>query len=315
VILELSGFRRGSLGRNLRSVADLCRAFYACRREMKENKPGVAVAFGSYASVPGALAALSLRVPLVIHEQNVVPGLANRLLALGAEKLAVSFEETLRRYPRWGKKAVVTGNPLLRRPQGGEEESPWEHFDLEERRNTLAVVGGSQGAASLNRAVLEALPLWRDRDDLQVVHCVGKDKYEDFLKRAAKVDTGKLLYRPLEFVERMDLLYRAADLVVCRSGASTVSELAARGCAAILVPYPYATAAHQEANAAVLEKAGAARVIKDSELDGRRLEREVEALLRDPDRLNAMRVRSLREGKPDAARRLSELVLELAEED
>lgn len=270
----------------------------------------MAAAFGGYASVPGALAALSLRVPLVLHEQNVIPGLANRLLAPFARLLAVSFEDTLGEYPRWRRKAVVTGNPLLKPPlPPGEAGDAWEHFGLERNRMTLGVVGGSQGAASLNRAVLEALSPWRDRTDLQVVHSVGGNKYQEFMAQAAKVDTGGLIYRPLEFITRMDLLYDAADLVVCRAGASTVTELAAAGCAAVLVPYPYATAAHQDANAAVLEKAGAAVVIADSDLDGGRLSREVDGLLSDPVRLEEMRRSSLRVGRPRAARDLAELVL------
>src|SRR4030042_5589441 len=243
---------------------------------MKSWLPKVAVGFGGYASVPGAAAALSLGVPLVIHEQNVIPGMANRLLAPGAKIVAVSFEETRECHPRWRKKAVVTGNPLITSPRPREGESPWVHFGLEEARKTLAVVGGSQGAASLNRAVLEALPLWRDREDLQVVHSVGNDKHQEFMVQVAKVDTGSTIYCPLKFIERMDLLYRVADLVVCRSGASTVTELARAGCGAILVPYPYATAAHQDANASVLEKVGAALVIGDSEVDGQGLPRGVE---------------------------------------
>jgi len=309
ISLEVSGFNRSLDPKNFKAMAGLAKAFSICRREMKALRPQVAVAFGGYASVPGAAAALSLGVPLVIHEQNVIPGLANRLLAPFAAVMAVSFEDTLENYPRWRKKAVVTGNPPLKPPRPSEGEDPWAHFGLEKERKTLAVVGGSQGAASLNRAVLEALSLWRERDDLQVVHSVGKDKYQEFLSQVATVDTRGMLYRPVEFIERMDLLYRAADLVVCRAGASTIAELAAAGCAAVLVPYPYATAAHQDANAGVLEKAGAAVVIKDRELDGRRLSQEVDGLFADMARLEEMRCSSRRVGRPDAAARLADLVL------
>jgi UDP-N-acetylglucosamine:LPS N-acetylglucosamine transferase len=204
---------------------------------------------------------LSLGIPLVIHEQNVIPGMANRLLAARASKIAVSFAGTLKKRPRWSQKAVVTGNPMLEREVAGDRDDAVDYFDLEKERKTLAVVGGSQGAASLNRALLEALPEWRNRSDLQIIHSVGRDKYQEFMAQAAKVDTGSMLYRPLEFIERMDLLYGVADLAVCRAGASTVAELAVAGCAAILVPYPYATAAHQDANAEVLAEEGAAVVI------------------------------------------------------
>ena len=313
--LEVSGFSRGPQLRNLRALAGLLRAFRVCRREMKDDPPRVAVGFGGYASVPGAAAALSRRIPLVIHEQNVVPGMANRLLAAGARVVAVSFARTLELRPRWRKKAVVTGNPLLQRDVEGDRGDAVDYFDVEKERKTLAVVGGSQGAASLNRAVLEALPLWRNRSDLQIIHSVGKDKYQEFTAQAAKVDTGTLLYRPLQFVERMDLLYEVADLAVCRAGASTVTELAVAGCAAVLVPYPYATAAHQDANAEVLAEAGAAVVIKDAELDGRRLAREVDGLIADESGLERMRGAARSVGRADAAASLAELVLSQAGEE
>jgi len=310
--LEVSGFTRGFDAANFRALASLCGAFRTCRREMKADRPSVAAAFGGYASVPGAAAALSLGVPLLIHEQNVIPGLANRILAPWARVKAVSFAQTLDRRPGWSRKSAVTGNPLLRLPEPGDREEAREHFRLEAGRKTLAVVGGSQGAASLNRAVLEALPAWNDRSDLQLVHAVGRDKYQEFTAQAAKLDIGDLLYRPVEFIERMDFLYRASDLVVCRAGASTIAELAAAGCAAVLVPYPYATAAHQDANAGVLADEGAAVVIDDRHLDGQRLKEEVDGLLADAGRLQAMREAARRVGKPDAAAVLAELVLSLA---
>lgn len=307
--LEVSGFSRDLSPGNLKAMVQLARAFALCRKDMKIVKPQVAVAFGGYASVPGAAAALSLGVPLILHEQNVIPGMANRLMAPFARKLAVSFPQTLERHVRWRRKAAVTGNPL-RLPQAApSEEDALEQFRLERGRKTLGVIGGSQGAASLNRAVLEALPAWRNRGDLQVVHSVGRDKYQEFQAQAAKVDTGRLLYRPVEFIERMDLLYELADLVVCRAGATTISELAAMGCAAVLVPYPYATAAHQDANAEVLGGAGAALVIRDQDLSGKRLTAEVDNLIDDEQRLKNMQEHSRRAGKPDASVRLADLVL------
>jgi len=311
VRLQLRGFSRRVGLNDLKALAEAARGYRACLREMRENPPRVAVSFGGYAGLPGALAALRLGTPLVIHEQNVVPGLANRLLAPLARLVAVSFEETLQLNPAWRRKAVVTGNPLMRR--GGGEEDPYAAFGLQPGRKTVAVIGGSQGAASLNRAVVEALPLCREREDLQIVHAVGRDKFQEHRERVSGLDTGKVIYRALDYVQRMDLLYRAADLVVSRAGASTVAELAAEGKAAILVPYPYATAAHQDANAAVLQKAGAALVIPDRELDGRRLWSEVERLLEDEERLRRMAEAARGLGKPDAAARLAEAVLSLAE--
>lgn len=314
VVLQVSGFARGLRWKNVRAVRELVGAVIQCRRDMRRAGPQAAVAFGGYASLPGALAAVSLRIPLVIHEQNVIPGLANRLLAPLARVITVSFTETVDACPRWRKKAVVTGNPLLRRGKEGEEEDPYRYFSLQEGRKTLAVVGGSQGAASLNRALLEALPAWKDREDLQILHAVGKEKFRDFVAEAAQVDCGGLTYRPFAFVERMDLLYRVADLVVCRAGASTIAELAEWGKGAILVPYPHATASHQDANAEVLRRCGAAVVVPDGELNGLRLREEVERLLGEEGRLRAMGEAARREARPQAASQVAETVLALIEE-
>ncbi len=312
VPVEASGLVRRLDASNLKALAEVCRACAHCRREMRGDRPAVAVAFGGYASVPGALAALSLRVPLVLQEQNVIPGLANRLLAPAASAIAVAFSRTLEGRRGWARKAVVTGNPLLRPPRPQAREEALRAFSLQSGRKTLAVVGGSQGAASLNRAVLGALPRWGGRRDMQLLHAVGRDKFGEFMAAAGKHEPAPFIYRPMQFVERMDLLYAAADLVVCRAGAATISELAAAGCPSILVPYPHATAAHQDANAEVLAAAGAALVLDDGALDGRRLVAEVDTLLQDEGRLEEMREAARGLGRPDAAARLAEVVLSRA---
>ncbi|OFW59603.1 MAG: hypothetical protein A2W01_12250 [Candidatus Solincola sediminis] len=310
--LDVAGLKRSADPSNFWTLLALPRAILTARRAMKTPRPGVVVGFGGYASMPGALAGLTLRIPLIIHEQNIIPGLANRLLAPFAARLAVSFEATLEKFPGWRKKAVLTGNPLYHYRRNDEAgEDAWEYFNLEKGRATVAILGGSQGAASINRAVLGALPLWGDRADLQIIHSVGRDKYQEFKVQATKVDIGGLIYRPLEFIERMDLVYGCADIAVSRAGASTISELAAAGCPAILVPYPFATAAHQEANAAVLERAGGARVISDADLDAQRLVHEIDDLLADRSGLMEMRESASRVGKADATERLAAMVMAL----
>lgn len=293
------------------SPGDYFRAFLESRKEMKRRKPKVGVAFGSYASVPPALAAFTLRIPLLIHEQNVIPGKASRLLARWAAKCAVSFPETLSWSPSWRKKAVLTGNPLLRPPGEEKREEALEYFSLEDGRFTLGVVGGSQGARTLNRAVRDALPFWEGRDDLQVVHSVGERDYPQMKELASKT-RGGLLYRPYPFVTRMDLLYRISDLMVCRAGASTVAELAAYGCASILVPFPHA-GGHQVENAKVLALAGAALLCPDEDFTGRRLKEMVEELMADRVRLEDMRRKAAGRGIPGAASALARLVVEVAE--
>lgn len=301
-----------SLRRRPEGVLDYGLALCRSLRLMGKWRPRVAVAFGSYASIPPAMAAILLRIPLVIHEQNVVPGRANRLLAPLAKRCAVSFQETLAFAPYWTRKAEITGNPILREPGRGDLGEALRYFSLEEGRFTLGVVGGSQGSRTLNRAVREVLDLWEGRKDIQIVHSVGERDYEEFSGLVSR-DGGGLIYRPFRFIDRMDLLYGVADLMVCRAGASTVSELAAHGCASVLVPFPYA-GGHQMENAMVLERAGAALVCEDREFSGAKLRDMVEGLMDDRSRLEEMKRRAAARGKPEAAKNLADLVLRVAEE-
>ncbi len=252
-------------------------------------------------------------MPVVLHEQNVIPGVANRLLAHRATHVAISFPATREHIGRAGARTAVTGNPVresLLNPVDRDEALA--HFDLEPGRKTLALVGGSQGAAALNAVARDALPLLGRHEGLQFVHAVGPDRFDEHM--SALPDTGSLLYRPLPFVERMDLLYAACDLAVCRAGATTVAELAVTGTPSILVPYPFATAAHQDANAAVMRDGGAARVASQSELDPELFYRMVSELIYDEDGLRAMSEAARGLGYPDATRRLADLVLAAGKE-
>jgi UDP-N-acetylglucosamine--N-acetylmuramyl-(pentapeptide) pyrophosphoryl-undecaprenol N-acetylglucosamine transferase len=201
--------------------------------------------------------------------QNVVPGLANRIAARWAHAVAVSVPGT-----RFGSRArvVVTGNPVRADVAGlgwvGRRDEAAAAFGLAPDRRTLFVFGGSQGARRLNTAVLEAAPRWRRPQAIQVLHAAGREHHEGVAAAwEAHRDTG-LRVTCVPFVERMDLAFALADLVLCRAGASTMAELAVAGLPAILVPYPYAAADEQTANAAALADAGAAVLIRDADLDG-----------------------------------------------
>jgi UDP-N-acetylglucosamine--N-acetylmuramyl-(pentapeptide) pyrophosphoryl-undecaprenol N-acetylglucosamine transferase len=176
----------------------------------------------------------------------------------------------------------------------------------------LAVFGGSLGALRLNRAVLDALPAWAARTDLAVHHVVGERDWELVVRSVPALPVGGLDYRPVRYEDRMPLLLAAADLFVCRAGATTVSELAAVGVPAVLVPLPGAPGDHQTANARVFEKAGAAVLVPDGELDGARLATEVDGLLGVPERLDAMAKAAAGLARRDAADRVAALVEEHA---
>lgn len=276
---------------------------------VRRLRPAVVVAVGGYASVAIALAAALWRVPVVVAEQNAVPGAANRLIARFARASAVSYEGTPLPRP------VVTGNPIRAEivaiATARDRAVARRAFGVGDGRHLLLVVGGSLGALRINRALLDALPLWADRRDLSIHHVVGARDWEDVL-RSAPGDLGDLDYRPVRYEDDMPGALAAADVAVCRSGSSTCFELAAVGLPSVLVPSPHVTADQQTHNARPLADAGGAVVVPDAELDGPRLVREVEALLGDDDRRAAMARAAHAWARPDAAAAIAALAAEHA---
>jgi UDP-N-acetylglucosamine--N-acetylmuramyl-(pentapeptide) pyrophosphoryl-undecaprenol N-acetylglucosamine transferase len=270
----------------------------------------VVLGMGGYVSLPVAIAALRGRRPLVLHEQNAVPGLANRSLARAARAVAVSFAEAVRGLAR-SARTVVTGNPVreevlaVRTDRERLAKEAVEELDLDPDRRTVLVFGGSQGALHLDHAFVDAIPRI-GLEDVQYVLLAG-DAHAAAIQGAVG-DAPRV--RVLAFLARMELAYAVADLAITRAGATTIAEVAACGVPAVLVPYPYATGRHQEANARALRRAGGATVLLDDELDGSVLAERIEALLGDPSALAAMASRALTWSRPDAANAVADLVLE-----
>jgi UDP-N-acetylglucosamine--N-acetylmuramyl-(pentapeptide) pyrophosphoryl-undecaprenol N-acetylglucosamine transferase len=272
----------------------------------------VVLGMGGYVSVPVALAALRGRRPLVVHEQNAVPGLANRTLARPARVVAVAFAEASRAFPRRAR-TVVTGNPVrdvvaaVPANRDGLAKEAAHELELDPERRTVVVFGGSQGALHVNRALVDAARRLR-RSDLQILLLSGPAHAEAV--GSALGSSARVPVRVVPFLERMELAYAIADLVVARAGATTVAEVAVCGIPSVLIPYPYATGRHQEANARALQRGGGASVLLDDELDGAVLAERVGALLDDEDRLRAMGERARAWSRPDAAEAVAGLVLE-----
>ncbi|MEA2931614.1 MAG: UDP-N-acetylglucosamine--N-acetylmuramyl-(pentapeptide) pyrophosphoryl-undecaprenol [Actinomycetota bacterium] len=291
----------------------LTRALARAVALVRRRRPAVVVAVGGYAGVPCGLAAAAARVPLVVVEQNAVPGAANRLLGRFAKASAVSFPGT--DLPG----AVVTGNPVrpeilaVDRSDAGRAAAR-AALGIPDGRKVVAVTGGSLGALRINRAVLGAAERWAGRRDLAVRHAVGARDWE--LVQAGQPtlppDGEGLVYQPVRYEDRMGLLMAAADLLVCRAGGNTVAEAAVVGLPAVLVPLPNAPGDHQTANARALADAGGAVLVPDGELDADRLVTEVDRLLADDARLAAMGRAAATVGRRDAAERVAALVEEHA---
>ncbi|MEA2705153.1 MAG: UDP-N-acetylglucosamine--N-acetylmuramyl-(pentapeptide) pyrophosphoryl-undecaprenol [Actinomycetota bacterium] len=292
---------------NVGAAWGLSRAAVMARRLVRRLRPSVVVAVGGYAAVACGLAAAAARVPLVVLEQNAVPGSANRLLGRFARASAVSFPGT--DLPR----ATVTGNPV--RPEilavdrsAAGQDAARAALGVPAGRKLLAVTGGSLGSLRINQATLGAVGKWADRGDLAVRHAIGARDWDLIRSSVPPLPDGGLVYQPLQYEDRMDLLLAAADLVVCRAGGNTVAEISAVGVPSVLVPLPGAPGDHQTANARFLSDAGAAVLIPDDGFDAGALVGLVEPLLADPDRLAAMGRAAAACGRRDAADRAAALV-------
>jgi UDP-N-acetylglucosamine--N-acetylmuramyl-(pentapeptide) pyrophosphoryl-undecaprenol N-acetylglucosamine transferase len=275
-------------------------------------RPDVVVATGGFVSVPTALAAAARRRPLLVHEQVAVPGLANRLIARVADRVAVTFEASAAAFP--ARKVVVTGNPMRPGLTAGDPARAFTGFGLDSAVPLVYVTGGAQGSHRINRVVGAALaPLVASG---QLVHQCGTNEYGDAEWLAGQAEAlppaAQARYRVVPFVtDALADLYAAASLVVGRAGAGTVTELCAVGLPAILIPLPQARGDEQTANARILADAGAAVLLRDRDLSPERLVQTVRELIGTPGRLKQMGERAQSLARPDAAERLVDLILEL----
>jgi UDP-N-acetylglucosamine--N-acetylmuramyl-(pentapeptide) pyrophosphoryl-undecaprenol N-acetylglucosamine transferase len=288
------------------------RAVSAARRFLKVIAPQVVVGMGGYVSLPVTLAARTLKIPVVLHEQNIVLGLANRVSKRWARAIGVSFAETLEEA---GPRAVLVGDPVAREvahaDHVAERARGLERFNLDHERRTLIVFGGSLGARRINEAAGGLVEAWSARDDRQIVHILGRRSDESEVSVGAPGTSG-LVYRRIAFVERMVEAYAVADLALCRGGATTVAELAAMGLPAIIVPYPHHRDRQQERQGRVLERAGGAILLADADTTTARIARDADELLGDPTVLDRMSAGARSLARPDAAADLASLVLEVA---
>ena len=285
--LRFGALRGKGIVRKLMLPVNLLSGFWQALRVMRRVRPDVVLGMGGYISFPGGMMAALIGRPLVLHEQNSVAGLANKVLAGVADRVLTGFPDALR-------KAEWVGNPVRR--EIAAVEPPTQRFAAREGAMRVLVVGGSLGATALNNIVPQALARLRKEDRPVVTHQAGRTQI-DALRAAyasAGVD-GELL----DFIEDMDARYAAADLVICRSGAITVAELAAVGAASLLVPFPSAVDDHQTHNAGFLADRGAAMLLPQRELDAERLAGILKGL--DRGRLAGMAVRARELARPDAA--------------
>lgn len=308
ITIRVTGIKgRGAL-RSLAGIFRVPAALLSSLSLLRRENPGAVVGIGGYASGPTVIAAALSGYPTAIVEQNVIPGFTNKVLARFVRRIYAPMKEAVARFPS-AKKVVVTGNPIRRRVVDEARAAATERPDSGRPLNLL-VFGGSLGAKRINEAMVEALPLLKEiRGGVSVVHQTGDAGFE--ATQAAYARAGfDADVRP--FLHDMGAQYAKADLVLCRAGASTISEVLAIGKPAILVPYPHAIYDHQTLNARALEARGAARWIADGELTGERLAASVAALANDPDARGKLATAASALGKPEAATEIAAEVLAMA---
>ncbi|MGE0405170.1 MAG: undecaprenyldiphospho-muramoylpentapeptide beta-N-acetylglucosaminyltransferase [Candidatus Korobacteraceae bacterium] len=302
-LIEVGALKKVGVVRRLKTLFALPSAVFAAWRLLHEYRPNVVIGVGGYASGPAMLAAVLSRVPTLAFEPNLVPGFANRVVARFVGGAAVHFQQTARFFRR----AQVTGVPVRR-----------EFFQIPERipsaTPTLLIFGGSQGARAINHAVAGALPaLTKSIPNLHLIHQTGERDYQSTEAEYVRATMGTGLSAEVsKFIEDMPHAFAAADLVLCRSGASTVAEITAAGKPAIFVPYPHAADDHQRRNAEALSEAGAALLIPEAELTSERLEQVITTLFTDRPRLAQMGRAARGLSHPDAARKIAHLAAQLA---
>lgn len=293
--------------KNLISLHNLARGFWESLIIVIKFKPDIVVGFGSIASLPVVFWAWLFRIRTVIHEQNVIPGKANRFLAKFVDMFAVSFDRTRQLLGGCPENTVLTGNPLRRGLIRVDRDKALERFGLAKDGFTLFIVGGSQGSKRINSEAIRSLSGLNNRKSLQVIHvCGGADRE---MLRCFYAEAG-IRAAVFPFLPEMHYAYSASDLVICRAGATTISELILFGIVSVIIPYPFA-GGHQSANARVLEEKGCAVVIEEADLAPGRLRRIVEGFIDEPARLERMRLAFEGMEKRPAAQLLAEAVLEL----
>ena len=285
----------------IKLIIDLARTLFI----ILSYRPGVVVGFGGYVSCPVIIAAALFRIPVIVHEQNVIPGRANKLLFKFADKVAVSFQETA------AERGVFTGNPMRSEVLKDDRAGGIRRFGLDQAKFTILVIGGSQGAHFLNETFVSAMANV-DKDMLssfQVIHLTGIKDYEWAVKAYGGI--AGLESRVYSFIDRIDEAYSASDLVVTRAGASAIFEIACFARPMILVPYPFAMS-HQAENARVFAEKGAAIVIDENILSANVFKDNISELFRDKEKLKRLGEAAKRLSSPDASAKLAKEVLSLS---
>ncbi|WP_211745437.1 undecaprenyldiphospho-muramoylpentapeptide beta-N-acetylglucosaminyltransferase [Paenibacillus sp. Marseille-Q4541] len=299
--IEISGFRRKLSFDNVKTILRFLEGVKTSKKLLREFKPDVVVGTGGYVCGPVVYAAAKLGIPCIIHEQNAIPGLTNKFLSRYVDTVAVSFEGSEEAFSS-AKHTIYTGNPRATTVQHASRERGFASLGVPMGSKVVLVVGGSRGAKAINDAMVQMADQLKNLNQVHVVYVTG-DGYYDSTHAAIKERLGHIPshLHILPYVHNMPEVLAATSLIINRAGASFLAEITSLGIPAILIPSPNVTNNHQEANARTLEKAGAARMLLEKDLNGKTLFQEIEAVMKDENLQRSMMDASKRLGKPEAA--------------
>jgi len=306
VALKARGFDRSNPLTLITSAALIVGSAMRAALLLRGLRVDVVLGFGGYVSLPVGLGAVLRRIPLVLHEQNSVPGLANKILSRWARRVGVTYEESVLHLAH-PKRVVVTGNPVRRAVLDADRARGRAVFALDPDAVVVLVFGGSRGARHVNDALVALAPELMSNEALQVLHVAGRIEAASVAERISVILGEEPRYRVVDYIDAMGDAIAAADVVIARAGATSIAELTAIGRPAVLVPYPYATDDHQTLNARAVAEAGGAEVVPDAELDSERFRDAVMRIVSDPGLRATMGHASATLGRRDAAERVMAL--------
>ncbi len=304
--IEMKGLNRKNIFKNIDVMKTYLKAVSKAKAELTKFKPDIVIGFGGYISAPVIYAAHKLKIKTIIHEQNSIPGVSNKFLSRYVDKVLVSFKESIKDFPN--DKTIYTGNPR------SEQIKDIEKIDkttlgFKKDKALIIIVMGSLGSLTMTKKLKETLPLFKNKD-YQVLLITGKDYYDKY--KDIKLSSNVKL---VPFVDNLLGLMKDADLIVTRSGASTIAEITSIGLPAIMVPSPYVTNNHQYVNAKSLEDDGACIILKEEDFDKNSLVDLLDKTINDKKKLNSMRSALLKRGVTDSATRIYEEIIKLVRDE
>ncbi len=304
--IEMKGLNRKNIFKNVGVMKTYFKAVSKAKVEITKFKPDVVIGFGGYISAPVIYAASKLKIKTIIHEQNSIPGVSNKFLSRYVDKVLVSFKENIKDFP--SSKTIYTGNPRSEQIKDIKKVSKTE-LGFKKDKDLVIIVMGSLGSLTMTKKLKEIIPIFRNKD-YQVLLITGKDYYDDY--KDIKISSNVKL---APFIDNLIGLMKDADLIITRSGASTIAEITSIGLPAIMVPSPYVTNNHQYINAKSLEDDGACIILKEEDFNKSSLINLLDKTINDKDKLKKMREALLKRGVLDSATRVYEETIKLVRDE